>query len=203
MNVLDLLQDQMTDGLLESLTKQVGGQNKEQTAVAAQGIFSTLTAALAKNAASPEGRSALASALDRDHDGSVLDDIMGMVAGQTQSSNNRATNGMGILKHVLGGKQDNASSLISKMSGMDQNSTLNLMATLAPMVMGALGKQKRQASLDEGGIASLLSNTVKSSSQSRAEMSIVEKFLDQDGDGSIMDDLLNMGGSVLGNFFKK
>ncbi len=203
MNVLDLLQNQMSDDLLDTLTKQIGGQDKAQTASAASGIMSTLMGALAKNAASPEGRSALAGALDRDHDGSILDDVMGMVTGSSQPTNSKAANGAGILKHILGGKQDNASSLISQMSGLDKNSTMSLMATLAPMVMGALGKQKREQSLDAGGLASLLSNTVKSSSQNRQEMSIVEKFLDQDGDGSVMDDLMRMGGNVLGNFFKK
>ncbi len=203
MNILDILQNQMSDSLIESLTNQIGGQDKSQTAAAASGIFSTLTAALAKNAASPEGRSALANALDRDHDGSVLDDLMGMVTGGSQPVNQRAVNGAGILGHILGQKQDNATDMISRMSGLDKQSTFSLMAKLAPMVMGALGKQKRQENLDEGGLASLLSNTVQSSSQSREEMSIIEKFIDQDGDGSIMDDLLKMGGGVLGNLFKK
>jgi hypothetical protein len=203
MNVLDLLQNQMSDNVLEMLTKQVGGQDKQQTAAAANGIMSTLMAGLAKNAASPEGRSALANALDRDHDGSVLDDIMGMVSGNAQPQNQRATNGAGILGHILGGKQDNASDMISRMSGLDRNSTMSLMVKMAPMVMAALGKQKKEQSLDEGGLASLLSSTLKSNSNKQAEMSIIEKFIDQDGDGSIMDDLMNMGGSLLGNFFKK
>ena len=203
MNVLDLLQNQMSDGVLDMLTNQVGAKNKEQTSAAASGIMSTLVAALAKNAASPEGRSALASALDRDHDGSVLDDIMGMVSGNPQTSNQRAVNGSGILGHILGGKQDNAGEMISRMSGMDKGSTMSLMAKMAPMVMAALGKQKREQSLDEGGIAALLSGTIKSPANKQAEMSIIEKFLDQDGDGSVMDDLMNMGGSLLGNFFKK
>ena len=184
MNVLDLLQNQMSDGVLEMLTNQVGGQDKQQTAVAANGIMSTLMAGLAKNASSPEGRSALASALDRDHDGSVLDDIMGMVSGSSQPQNQKATNGLGILGHILGGKQDNASDMISRMSGMDKNSTMSLMVKMAPMVMAALGKQKKEQSLDEGGLANLLSQTVKSNTNKQSEMSIIEKFIDQDGDGS-------------------
>ena len=203
MNVLDLLQNQLSDDVLEGLTRQIGGQDKSQTAAAANGIMSTLMGALSRNAASPEGRSALAGALDRDHDGSILDDVLGMVTGSMSNTSERTMNGAGILKHILGGKEDNASSMISKMSGLDQNSTLSLMAKLAPMVMGALGRQKREQSLDENGLASLLTNTVQSASQNRAEMSIVEKFLDKDGDGSIMDDLMRMGGNVLGNFLKK
>jgi len=203
MDILQLLQSQLTDNVLESLTKQIGGQDPQQTKTAANGIFSTLTAALSKNAASPEGQSALASALDRDHDGSILDDLMGMVTGTGQVAQSRAANGAGILRHVLGGKQDNASNLISQMSGLNQQSTSSLMLKLAPMLMGVLGKQKRQQNLDGGGLASLLSNTVQSPTNKQAEMSIIEKFIDQDGDGSITDDLLRMGGGMLGKLFNK
>jgi len=203
MNILDLLQNQLSDNVLESLTQQIGGQDKKQTAAAASGILSTLTAALSKNAASPEGRSALASALDNDHDGSILDDVMGLLSGNKQAANPRAANGAGILRHVLGQKQEDTSTLISKMSGLDKQSTMSLMMKLAPMVMGILGKQKREQNLDEGGLSALLSNTVKSTAQKREEMSLIERFLDKDGDGSVMDDLVRMGGGMLGGLFKK
>lgn len=202
MNVIELLQGQLTDSVLDSLTKQVGGDDTAKTRAAANGIFSTLLTGLSKNASTPEGLSSLAGALDRDHDGSIMDDLMGLVTGSGQAVSSRAGNGAGILRHILGQKEDNASEMISQMSGLGKSSTTALMAKLAPMVMGALGQQKRQQGLDAGGLMSLLSSTVKSAPQSQAEMSLIEKFIDQDGDGSIMDDLMRMGGGMLGKLFK-
>lgn len=203
MNVLELLQGQMSDNVLDSLMSQVGADDRDKTKAAANGVMATLMGALSKNTATSEGRESLANALEKDHDGSALEDIMGVLAGSSSQTNNRAMNGSGILNHILGSKQDTASNMISKMSGLDQSSVTSMMMKMAPVVMGALGKQKRQNSLDADGIAGLLSDTVQSSRQSQAEMSIIEKFLDQDGDGSVMDDLLRMGGDALGSFFKK
>ncbi|MEM1321783.1 MAG: DUF937 domain-containing protein [Bacteroidota bacterium] len=202
-NLMDLLQGQLSEGLVDQLSQQLGGADKQQTAAAASGIMSTLMGALAKNAATPEGASALANALDRDHDGSVLDNVMGMVTGAAQPENTRATNGAGILGHILGGKQNGAIDMISKMSGLDSGNTGSLMTMLAPMVMGALGKTKKESGLDASGIAGMLTGTVQNAASQRPEMGMIGRFLDQDGDGSIIDDVAGMGMKMLGNLFKK
>lgn len=200
---MDLLQGQLSEGMIDQLSQQLGGTDKKQTAAAATGILSTLMGGLAKNAATPDGASSLANALDRDHDGSVLDDLMGMLSGQAQPANQRALNGAGIVNHILGPRQNNAISMISQMSGLDQGKTGNLMAILAPVIMGALGKTKRQQGLDIGGLASLLSGTVSNRTQMDPTMKLVTTFLDSDGDGDIKDDVARMGMKFLGNLFKK
>ena len=202
MDLMDLLQGQISDGLVDQLSQQLGGADKQQTANAASGIMSTLMGALAKNAATPDGASALANALDNDHDGGVLDNIMGMVTGAAQPQNTRAVNGAGILKHVLGGKQSGAIDMISKLSGLDDSKTGSLMTMLAPVVMGALGKTKKSQGLDASALSGLLSGAVKSASNQRQEMGLIGKFLDQDGDGSVMDDIAGMGMNMLGKFLK-
>ena len=200
-NLMDMLQDVMNDEVLDTLSNQIGASDKKQTAAAANGIFSTLTSALAKNAQRPESGSALLNAIDRDHDGSALDDVLGVIKGNSQNVNNRAMNGAGILNHVLGNKQSNIVDAISQMSGLDKNGTSNLMIKLAPLVLGALGKQRRQQNLDLGGLSGLLSHTLQSRSTDQAEMSLIEQFLDADGDGSIMDDVAEKGVGILGRLF--
>lgn len=209
-NLMDLLQGQLTDSVIDQLSNQLGGADRQQTKTAADSALSTLMAALSKNAAQPEGASALANALDRDHDGSILDDLTGILGqmGQTQqqpqsSPMNSALNGAGILKHVLGGKQSNVIEMISKMSGLNSGSAGSLLTMLAPMVMGALGKQKRQQNLDQDGLSDLLRNSVNSPTAQTKEMGLIGKLLDQDGDGSIMDDIAGLGMKALGNLFKK
>ncbi len=202
-NLMDLLQGQISEGLVDQLSQQLGGADKKQTQIATQGILSTLMSAMAKNAATPDGASALANALENDHDGSILDNLTGILGGQAQPTNTRATNGMGILKHVLGGKQSGAIDMIAQMSGLSGDKTGNLMATLAPMVMGMLGKQKRQANLDGSGLADFLSKSVNSATNKQQEMGLIGKMLDQDGDGSVMDDLAGMGMKMFGKFLRK
>lgn len=203
MDLMDLLQGQMSDGLVDVLAQQIGGADRAQTQSAANGILSTIMSGLAKNAASQEGVSGLAGALDRDHDGSILDDVMGMLGGQAQPTNTSMMNGAGILKHILGEKQGGAIDMISKMSGLDSSKTGNLMALLAPLVMGALGKQKRQQNMNNADLSDYLQKSVRSATNQRQEMGLIGKFLDQDGDGSVMDDIAGMGMNLLGKFLKK
>ena len=198
---MDLLQGHLSDDFVDQLSNQIGGADREQTEAAASGVMTTLVSALARNASTNQGASALSNALDRDHDGSILDDVMGMLTGNAQVNNDRMLNGSGILNHVLGNKQSGAVDMISKLSGLDSSKTGSLMTMLAPVIMGALGKAKQQQGLDMAGIASLLSGTVSAQQQQNPTMNLVTSFLDADGDGSIVDDVANMGMKILGGFF--
>ena len=206
-NLMDLLQGQLSEGLLDQLSHQLGGADKQQTAAAASGIISTLIGGLSKNAATPEGAASLADALDRDHDGGVLDNLMDIFSGNEVTTPHegmtRAMNGSGIIKHILGDRTGGAVNMISQMSGLDSGKTNNLMGMLAPIVMGALGRQKKQSGLDVGGLVSLLSGTVNAQRQQSGNptMDLVTRFLDSDGDGSIMDEVAGFGMKFLGNLF--
>lgn len=198
-NLLDLLQGQLNEGLVDQLSQQLGGADRQQTANAAQGILSTLVTALAKNAASPEGAASLNNALERDHDGGLLENLAGLFTnGNVPPQQARAANGAGIIKNVLGDRQGGIVEMISQMSGLDSNKTGNLMTMLAPMVMGMLGQHKRQQGLDIGGIAGLLNGTVDNQRQSgNPLMDMATRFLDKDGDGSVVDDVAGMIGKGL------
>jgi hypothetical protein len=191
--------------MIDQLSQQLGGVDKEKTATAASGAVSTIMAALARNAATPDGAAALNNALERDHDGSILNDVMGMLTGsQAQSAQSRMLNGSGILRHVLGEQQTGAVDMVSKMSGLSSDKTGSLMTMLAPVVMGMLGKAKREENLDAGGISDLLTGFMTSQKQGdNPALGMISRFLDQDGDGSIIDDVANIGMKMLGGFFKK
>lgn len=201
MSLLEVLQSQLTDDTVSQLSKTIRA-DQEQTSLAAKGVFATLVGALAKNAAEPAGGNALLGALDRDHDGSVLNNVMGLFGGA--QPRNKATNGLGILDHLLGGKTNNVVQMVSKSSGLDFLKSAELLKLLAPIVMGALGQQKRRNSLDLGGLSQLLNGTVKqASTHNREGMGLIQKVLDADGDGNIADDLTSMGMKVLGGLFRK
>ncbi|MBL7792890.1 MAG: DUF937 domain-containing protein, partial [Saprospiraceae bacterium] len=148
MNLIDLLQGQLSGGLVDQLSQQIGGADREQTATAAQGIITTLVSQLARNASTPEGAQSLNNALERDHDGSLLDNLSDVLTGNVQPQNQSTVNGLGILKHVLGDRQGGVANMVSQMSGLESGKTMQLMGLLAPVVMGMLGKAKNQNGLD-------------------------------------------------------
>lgn len=202
MDLTKLIQSQLTDGVIDQLSSQLGGADRTQTTAAATGILSTLMGAMARNASTPDGASALNNALDRDHDGGLLDDVMGMLGGQAAPS--KATNGAGILGHILGDRQSGAVDIISKVSGLSGGNTGNLMSMLAPMAMSMLGKAKRESNLDAGGVSDLLSGFAKKEQASNPVMGLITGFLDADGDGSILDDVAGLvGKKLLGGLFGK
>lgn len=196
MNVMELLQGHLTDDVLGQLGQQIGA-DKEQTAAAANGIFASMLGGMAQNASSPDGLQSLLGALDRDHDGSVLDDLMGLVTGSGQAAA-PAANGLGILGHILGDRQEGVAQQVSQSSGLDMSQVMKLMPILAPILMGVLGRAKGSGSFGIGDLAGILMG----STQSAAQMPGMEGIL-----GSVLGSVLGGGqqqqqqggGGLLGN----
>jgi hypothetical protein len=193
------------DNFIDKLSDQIGGAEREQTRAAANGIVTAMSSAITKTASSDQGATGLLGMLDTDHDGSVLDNIMDMVSGGNsnagQGGGGLLQNGAGLVSSLLGGKQNGIVDMISKMSGLSGDKTGNLMAMLAPMIMGALGKSKKEGGLDIGGIMNMLQGTQQKTSGNPA-MDMIGQFLDKDGDGDFTDDLLGgVGGGLLGGLF--
>ena len=205
MDIVNIIQSQLSDQLLDGLGQQVGLSNRSQTKEATMTAVTALLGALSKNAASEQGLNALSGALDKDHDGSILDDLTGLLLNQGQASQqqSRMLNGAGILKHVLGSKQSGIVDIISQVGGMDKNGSLQLLMKVAPMVMGVLGKQKKEQSMSNNGLGDLLRAASQQSRQQTKQSNLLTQILDQDGDGSIADEATSFGLKFLGNLFKK
>lgn len=183
MNLMDILQGQLSEEMVGQLSEHIGAE-PQQTAQAANGIFATLLGGLANNASSEGGLAALGSALDRDHDGSMLDDLAGMVGGMLQGGGqeSRATNGLGMLGHILGDRQEVAAEQIGQSSGLSAGQVMKLLPILAPIVMSVLGKTKNSGGLDLGSLAGVLMGGAQQAQQ-------------QDGMGDLLGNIL---GSVMG-----
>ncbi len=202
-DLFDMLQSQVGESLVGALTNQMGGASPQQTSNGVQGAMSILMNALAKNAKNPQGASALGTALDRDHDGSILDDVVGFVNGSSPINQTKAGNGDGILGHILGGQKSSAIDSLTKMSGLNSNQSSSLLAKLAPIVLGMLGKQKRSQGLDMSGLGNILNNSAATARKKTPQSDLLTSFLDRDGDGSIKDDAARIGFSLLKNLFRR
>jgi hypothetical protein len=201
---------EMTDsqGMLEVLSRQLGsggidqiasqlGIGREATEKAVAGALPMLLGGLAKNTRGG-GADALLGALQRDHDGTILDDVSGFL-GQGSGA---ADAGMGVLKHVFGGRESAVESAIGKSAGIDGGQMKQILAMLAPLVMGMLGKSQRQGGLDASGLAGLLGGERKAAEQRvPGAADLIGSLLDSDGDGDMSDDIAKLGGSLLGGLF--
>lgn len=202
-NLMDFLQFQLSDDLVSNLTEQIGESDPNKTYAAANGIFSFLTNALSRNTSNEQGASLLAGALDRDHDGSIIDDVFGLLSGRSAARQPKMMDGAGILGHILQGNQNSVIDTVARMSGLNQNSTMNLMIKLAPMVLGVLGRVKKQKRMDHRGLSSFLNESATTHNQQLQGADLITRVLDKDGDGSMMDEVAEMGLKALGNFFKR
>ena len=154
----------------------------------------SLMTGLARNAQSTEGAGALAAALSKDHDGSVLDNLSGVLSAPEQGP------GAGILGHVFGSKQGAVQSALGQSTGLDAGSMGKLLTMLAPLVMGALGKKQRQGGLNPSDLGGLLRQEQETAARQAPDLGMLGSLLDRDGDGDIKDDVAKIGGSLLKNF---
>lgn len=170
MNFLEILQGQLSDDVLGHISNEIGAE-KEQTASAANSIFTTLVGGLAGHTSNENGISSLTSMLDADNDGSVLDDLMGMVTGVVQGGGDQqqampnALNGSSILNTILGDRQEAAAQHISQSSGLSIGQIMKLMPILAPIVMGVIGRARSQGGIGVSDIASILMGSTQNAQQ--------------------------------------
>lgn len=158
MDITQLLLKQLGEGGIESMANKIGA-NKQQTASALEGIVPTMLGAMSNNTQSKSGASGLLAALDRDHDGSILDDVSGFIG------NSDGGPGEGILKHVLGGNRNTVENGLSAKTGLNSSQISQLLKMAAPLIMGFLGKQKKEqgSGFDLGSITGLLGGMAKTS----------------------------------------
>lgn len=196
MSLADQLFGMLDSGGLEKLGAQLGVDSKK-AAAGAQAALPVLLGALARNTGSEAGATALADALERDHDGSVLERFS---AGQTAGL---LEQGGGILRHVLGGRASKVEEGVAQVAGLGREQAGSLVAMLAPLVMGALGRTRRESGLDAGGLARLVQGEAgRAVERAPQAASLLTGLLDADGDGDVdAGDLLRRGSKLLGGLF--
>jgi hypothetical protein len=182
--VADLTQS--LNELLASRTPQISRRidaDEAGTSAAIQAAIPALMAALGGEAARGQ-ESGLRSAIERDHDGSILDHLDDYLGGNASALDPRTTNGAGILSHVLGDREEDVARTLSAKSGLDLGSIMQLLPLLAPVLMGMLGKkatggqggQQGGFSLDDLG--SILGGEAKSAKDSNPDIGdLLDSFL--------------------------
>lgn len=206
--IINLLGGDLGKSLIEGLSSQTG-QSKSNTSNLLNMAMPVLMQAMQRNAATPKGASGLLGALGGKHDGSILDNLGAVFSGSNSSAIEQ--DGGKILGHVFGNRQQNVQNALSKQSGIDVTSVGKILKMAAPVVMGLLGKQQRQSSInDANGLTNMLGGLIGGNFRNEKQ-SFIESILDADNDGSIVDDVAgavlgkrNSGiGGILGKLFNK
>lgn len=192
------------NAITQIITQQLGG-SAARTIAQRFGISETaansavqigvplILAALARNASQPQEAESLHQAVATDHDGSIFNNLMGYL------QNPQNANGAGILGHIFGNQRPAIENNLAQATGMDQSSAGGLLETLAPLVMGSLGQAQQENGLDAAGLSDLLNNQQQEAqANAPGAMSMLSSMLDQNKDGSSMDDLQRMAAT----FFK-
>jgi hypothetical protein len=151
-----------------------------------------LLGAMERNTSSAEGALSLNRALERDHDGSVLEQLPQLLDNPQQG------HGAGILKHVLGKRRDGVEERLAEKTGMQQGSIAKLLELAAPLVLGALGKQRKEQGLGATQMSQYISREREQTENGAGWLGMATELLDADDDGSVLDDISGLLGNILG-----
>jgi hypothetical protein len=189
--ILDLVKSQLSQANVGSIAQSIGA-SPEQTHSAISEALPMLLGALSSKANSNTGLDFLTSLLDKNHDGSVLDDIMGMVTGNSSAI---APQGASALQALLGDKASAVEGQVAQSAGIDASMVGKLLPLLAPMILGALTKAQSSQGLSGPELSQFLEKegASASSQSSTGAQSILSSFFDKNKDGSVIDDVVKMG----------
>ena len=191
--ILDTLRQQLTPSTIQQMSSALGADPQATNNAIAMAL-PALLGGLASNASRPEGAAALDRALG-DHDGSILDNLGSMFGGGGASTGTGAALGGGlgsmiggkILGHIFGAKRGPVEQGVGKASGLNPAQVAQLLAMLAPIVMGVLGRMKQQKNINPAQLPDVLTQSATQ--------------VQRDAPG--MDQLSDVFNSAFGSIFKK
>ncbi len=192
MEIMDILNLVTNQEDVQKITSKLGGSSDQIS----KGIGVALPAmleALNKNTSTKEGAESLNKALESKHDGSILNNL------SAQLENPNLEEGQAILAHMFGGNSSNVAQAVSNSSGLDLSKSSALLSMLAPVVLGMLGKQKKENNLDASGLDQLTSMLSGGFSKLNPDlMGTIGKMISSGDSNDIMDNVMGAIGGLFG-----
>jgi hypothetical protein len=189
-SILDALEAQLGPETIQAMSAQLG-TDTAATGNAISLSLPILLGGLSKNASNAEGAAALDAALDA-HDGGILDNLGGVLGGSA---------GAAILGHILGSRRAAVEEGVARASGLNAQQIGQLLALLAPIVMGVLGRMKRQQDLGAEQLPVVLGQANLDMARHSTAVGDLSRVFDNDQDGEIADDIARIGSSMVGGMF--
>ena len=193
--LVDSILSHLNDAQVGAIANQLG-TDPAQARNAIEHAIPLIVGHMAQNASTPQGEDALNNALG-EHAGFNISDVLNGVLGG-------ASNGQGIggaiLGHIFGNSQTAANQGLGQATGLGTQTSAQLMAILAPIVMAALANRTQTQNPGNGGLGGMLAQEAQQIQQRGGVVGgLVSAVLNHNG-GSL--DLSNVLGGVLGSFGK-
>lgn len=186
MNILDVIMNAQGGAAARQAGAQVG-LGEQETATALSALVPALAAGFQRNAGTPDGLSGLVAALATGNHQQYIDD--------PASLDGAASDGNGVLAHVLGSKDASraVAAQASSQTGISPDVLKQLLPIAASLMMGALARQQTQ-----GGQLAAAAAATGPASGSGGLLDMLTPLVDQNRDGSIVDDVSAMVGRMFG-----
>lgn len=180
MNLLSGILEAQGGAIVEQLASQFG-LDKNQTQSALGQLVPALGAGVSRNVSQPRGLDDLVSALNKGNHSGYLD------GSRPLAEPSAIDDGNAILGHLFGSKDVSrqVASRAADKSGIGSDILKKMLPIVATMVMGSLSQQK---SAPDSALTDILGGGRRAS----AAPDLLTSFLDADGDGSVVDDLMGM-----------
>lgn len=143
MSLIDLITGNAGDQVASQAENKFGISKNQVIALLAVAAPLVISYLRKKSQDDPNEAEALNNALDKDHDGSILDDPSQVEARQAE--------GGSILSHIFGGDKANVENQLSQNTGISMDKIGPILGMLAPLIMGYIGKQKQSSGVTSGG----------------------------------------------------
>ena len=143
MSLIDLITGNAGNQVASDAENKFGISKNQVIALLAVAAPLVISYLRKKSQESPDEANALNNALDRDHDGSILNDPSQAAARQQE--------GGSILDHIFGGQKATVENQLSQNTGISMDKIGPILAMLAPLIMGYIGKEKQANNVNSGG----------------------------------------------------
>ena len=197
MNLIDLITGNAGNQVASQAENKFGISKNQIIALLAVAAPLVISYLRKKSQEDPNEAEALNNALDKDHDGSILDNPAQVEA--------RVQEGGSILDHIFGGQKAQVENQLSQNTGISMDKIGPVLAMLAPLIMGYIGKEKQSNGVNSGGGLGDLLGGILGGAQNQAQAEPSNPLNDilgsvlgggsQQSSGNPLNDIL---GSVLG-----
>ncbi len=155
-NLLEIVKKQISGDVLQKAAAFLG-EDTSASQKALNAILPSLLGGIVNQSTSISSATNLMNTLTADgHDGSIFNSLNNLLNGGSATQGLLAA-GDGIIKNLFGNKTSGIVDWIASYAGIKTGSASGLMSLIAPVVMGAIGKQISSSQTGVSGLMSLLS----------------------------------------------
>ncbi len=152
---------------LSAISKKVGGDNNAVKSALGMGI-PAIMGSMASTASKPGGMDMLKGLMSKADASNPSGDVSAAIGG---------TGGQDMLGGLMGGQLAPVQAAISKKTGLPAEAVGQVLAMVAPMVLGKVGKMFKSQSMDEKGLGSFLGEQSKMAMGSSPDTADIMKQL--------------------------